>query len=216
MATDQLALYNIALAAVGERSIASLTEGREPRRLLDEIWNRGAGAIEYFLEQGYWNFAIRTVQIDRSTSVSTSFGFTYVFDIPTDYIRLVQLSAGEYFDDPLVRYEPEQAFIYADVDPIYMRYISDDASFGNDLTLWPETFTLWAGHWLATQIGARFLNDADYKELQLKTKRYLIDARSKDAAQEPPRWPPLSSWARARFGRSTGRRDRGSRGQLIG
>ncbi|HET99682.1 MAG TPA: hypothetical protein ENH89_04810, partial [Aurantimonas coralicida] len=68
MATDQLALYNIALAAVGERSIASLTEGREPRRLLDEIWNRGAGAIEYFLEQGYWNFAIRTVQIDRSTS----------------------------------------------------------------------------------------------------------------------------------------------------
>ena len=52
MAMNLLALYNIALFAIGERAIASLTESREPRRLLDEVWSRGVGATTACLEQG--------------------------------------------------------------------------------------------------------------------------------------------------------------------
>lgn len=216
MSTDRLALYNIALAALGDRSLDSLTEDREPRRLLDEIYTRGQGAVKFFLEQGLWNHAIRTSQIDNSPSVSTSFGFAYAFDFPTDFVRLVQISADEYFDDPLIRYEVEPNFIYADVTPIFLRYVSDHADYGNDLSLWPETFTLWAGHWLATQLGPRLINDKDLQLLEKRTKRLLADARSKDAQQEPPRFPPISSWARARYGRYSGRRDRGSLNQLLG
>lgn len=214
--TTRLALYKIALRAVGERTIASLNENREPRRLLDEVWN--AGAVRYFLEQGLWNHAIRTSQIDSSSSVSTAFGYSFAFDLPSDFVRLVQISAGEYFDLPLVRYEIETAFIYADVDPIYVRYVSNHGDFGSDLSLWPESFTLWAGYWLATQIAPALKNDIDMEVLEKRTKKLLIDARSKDAQQEPPRWPPLSSWANARFGRAgtAGRRDGGSRSRLTG
>lgn len=215
MATDRLALYNIALFAVGERALASLTETREPRRLLDEVYTRGAGAVEFFLEQGLWNHAIRAVQIDKSTSVTPSFGLANAFDLPTDFIRLVQISSGEYFSSPLMQYEIEAAFIYADIDPIYLRYVSDSNDFGNDLSLWPETFTLWGGTWLGLQIAPVLLNDKDLEALEKRTRRLLNDARSKDAMQEPPRFPPLGSWSRARFGHRR-RRDRGSRSQLIG
>lgn len=216
MATDRLALYNIACFALGETRLANLNEEREPRRLLDEVWTRGAGAIRYWLEQGLWNHAIRTVQTDASTSVSPTFGLTYAFDKPSDFVRLVQLSASEYFSDPLTNYEIEANYFYAEVDPLYMRYVSDDGDFGNDLSLWPETFTLWGGTWMGLQIGKGLLNDKDYKDLKLDTKRLLIDARSKDAQQEPTRFPPYGSWVRARHGSRGGGRDRGSRSQLIG
>ncbi len=218
MATDKLSLYKSALTACGERSIAKLSEPREPRRLLDEVWNRGSGAVKYFLEQGLWNFAIRTSKLDSSSSVSTDFGYTFTFDMPSDYVRLVELSSGEYFTQPMTRFEIEQIYLFADVDPIYMRYISDDSSYGSDLSLWPETLTLWAGYWLATQIAPTLKNDIDMDKLERRERRYLADARSKDAQQEPTRWPPLSSWASARLNRigHGGRRDRGSRGSLIG
>lgn len=218
MATNQLALYNIALAAVGERALSSLTEAREPRRMLDEIWSRGDGAVKYFLEAGLWNFAMRAVQIDASTSVTPAFGFSYAFDIPTDFVRLAAISAGEYFTNPLTRYEFEGAYIYADVDPIYMRFVSDGADWGNDLAKWPETFTLWAGTWLGLQIAPRLINEVKLEALEKRTRRLLMDARSKDASQEPVRFAPLSSWARARYGKTGASdwRDRGSRSRLIG
>ncbi|KKM04208.1 hypothetical protein LCGC14_1766550 [marine sediment metagenome] len=218
MATDRLSLYKIALVACGERTIASLSEPREPRRLLDEVWNRGSGVVKYVLEQGLWNFAIRTSKLDSSSSISTSFGYTFTFEMPSDYVRLVELSSGEYFTQPMTRYEIEQASLYADVDPIYMRYISDNSSYGSDLSLWPETVSLWTGHWMGVQIAPALKNDLDMDRLERRTRRYLHDARSKDAQQDPTRWPPLSSWASARLNRigHGGRRDRGSRGSLIG
>ena len=166
----------------------------------DEVFNRGSGAIRYFLEQGYWNHAIRTSQIDSSPSVDPVFGFAFAFDLPSDYVRLVQIGTGENFTDPLIRYEIEAGFIHADIDPIFFRYVSDDADFGNDLSLWPESFTLWAGTWLGVQVAPTLKNDLDLKELRKEEKRLKIDARSKVAQALPPRWPPLSSWARARHG----------------
>ena len=59
-------------------------------------------------------------------------------------------------------------------------------------------------------------NDVDMTALEKRANKYLVDARSKDASQEPVRWPPLSSWAQARLGRSVGSRDRGLRNRLTG
>jgi hypothetical protein len=216
MSADKLALYNIALSAIGERSIATLSENREARRKLDEVWSRGQGAVRYFLEEGYWNHAIRAVQLDKSDSVTPSFGLANAFDKPTDFVRLVSITSDEHFAHPLLHFEIEAGFIYADIDPIYLRYISDDPDFGGDLSLWPETFLLWAGYYLATQIAPALKNDVNMDKLEERTRKYLIDARSKDAQQEPVRFPPLSSWANARLGNTGSRRDGGSRTRLIG
>lgn len=215
MAIDKLGLYNIAMLALRAQRLDSLTDDRPERYDLDEVYTRGKGALNYLLEQGQWNFAMRAVQIDRSTSVTPEFGFAYAFDKPTDFVRLNMISADEDFNKPLDFFEFEGDFIYTDVDPIYVRYVSDDGSWGADFGKWPDTFSLWAGHWLATQMGGRHVSNTELTELREETRKLRIDARSKDASQEPPRWPPLSSWASSRLGRSS-RRDRGRRGALIG
>jgi len=216
MATDRLGLYNVALAAIGERSLDSLTEEGEPRRELDAIWARGNGALRFFLEQGRWKFALRSQQLDASVTIDPAFGFTYAFELGTDFVHLDMLSADERFTEPLVHYEFEGGVIYCDVTPLYIRFISDDADYGADYAAWPETFTLWAGHWMATQLGPRIKSDVVMEALEKRAHRLLVDARSKDAVQSPTRFPPMGNWASARFDYRYSRRDRGNRGSLIG
>lgn len=214
MATSQEQLYNIGLLFVGERRLR-LGEDREPRRMLDEVWSRGNGAIKYFLEQGYWNFAMRAVKLDSSTSVTPEFGYSFAFQKPSDFVRLNMISGDERFNWPLTDFEPEGSYIYADVDPLYIRFVSDDTDWGADFSKWPETFTLWAGSWLGYQIVPTLKSEIDREALKKELRKLLVDARSKDASEEPPRFPPLSSWAQARYGRHY-RRDRGLRNKLIG
>lgn len=192
MATSQLGLYNIALFAVGERPLSSLTEDREPRRLLDEIWTRGGGGtVRYVLEQGLWNFATRAVQIDADSEFSPTFGFTNAFTLPEDMVRMIEISADDEFGDPLHYYDFEAHYIYASVDPIFLKYVSDHTSYGGDLSLWPETFTLYAGHWMATQLAPRLTNDVEIEALKMTTMELLVSARLKDASQDRRPWPPL-------------------------
>src|SRR5258708_823139 len=121
--TDKLSLYNGALTEfLGERKLANLTENREPRRVLDEIWD--GGALRYCLEQGLWNFAMRTIQLTYSPSVEPDFGFRYAFDKPTDWVRTAALCVDEFFRCPLLQYNDEAGFWFADIDTIYVRYIS--------------------------------------------------------------------------------------------
>ncbi len=216
MATDRLGLYNVALRALGERSLDSLTEDGEPRRELDALWSLGNGALRYFLEQGRWSFALRTQQIDSSASIDPSFGYQYAFEVPDDFVHLDMLSADEYFREPLVSFEREADVIYCDIDPIYIRFISDDTDYGADFSKWPETFTLWAGYWMATQIAPRLTAQINLERLEEKTNKLLIDARSKNAVQSPTRFPPMGTWMSARTNWRTGRRDRGKRNILIG
>lgn len=219
MTTSRLTLYNIALRASGERPIASLSEDVDARRILDEVWESGNGtsgnsAVRYCLEQGFWKHAIRSIQLDSDSSLSVSFGFTYVFTRPDDFVKLDMLSGDEQFSTPLQRYEFERDFIYADTDPLYMRFVSDHADFGGDLSLWPESFSLWVGTWMATQIAPRLKNDLDQDRLEKRALMLLKDARQKDGIIGPVRYPPLGNWASSRHGsRSTGR-DRGPRGTL--
>ena len=214
MSANALAIYNIAAAAIGERSLAT-GEANELSRALDEVWNRGNGAIRYCLEQGLWNHAIRTVQVDADEDTDPAFGLAYAFTVPDDFVRLVQISLDEHFSYPLNEYEHERGFWYADSSPLYVRYVSDDDAYGADMSLWPETFTLWVGYYLATQVAPRLKSDLDFERLEKRTKRALVDARSKDALQEPTRFPPSGSWVNARLG-GRGRQDRGSRTRLIG
>ena len=74
--TTQLFIYNEALGHLGERQLASLSEPREPRRVLDSYWSDVVG---FCLSQGLWKFARRTAQIDSSSSLTPQFGFNCVY-----------------------------------------------------------------------------------------------------------------------------------------
>ena len=213
--TDKLSLYNGALRAIGERELASLTENREPRRRLDAVW--AEGAVDFCLGIGQWKFAKRTQQLAPSTTVAPDFGYRLAYAIPDDHIRTCALCDDEYLQHPLLAYQMEQNYIYADVEPIYLSFVSDDASYGGDYSLWPEDFIRVVKLYLAQEIVWPITQNVEKKTaIEKDLKRAISDAKSSDAMEGPTVFPPMGSFAKARIGRGRARSDRGSRGRLTG
>lgn len=204
----RLQLYNNALMVCGDSSLASLTEAREPRRLLDDVYN--SNGIDYCLEQGQWWFAMRAVQIDYDPSITPDFGYQYAFTKPTDWINTSALCQDERFNVPLTRYNDERANWYADITPIYAKYISNDPTFGKDLSQWPASFAEYVATYFASRIIHKLSGD---KSSQRETifgppgqpskgllAGQLHRARGAAAQTQPTQWPAQGSWSRARQG----------------
>ncbi len=201
----QLSLYAGACLAMGTRRVLSLSESSEPRRELDAVWN--TGAVRTCLEEGLWNHALRTVQVDYDTGYTAPFGFSYRFDKPDDYVRTAELCQDEWFREPLLQIQDEANYWFCELQTIYVRYVSDGASYGLNFALWPETFTRYVEHYLALRTIKQITGaTADYELLKADTRRLKIDALSKDAMKEPAKFPPESAWNRARRGNSMTRR----------
>lgn len=214
MAITQLGLYNEALRLLGERKLLSLAENREPRRVLDDIWDNGA--INYCLEQGQWNFAMRAIQLDASTTVVPTFGYTFAFDKPSDWIRTAGVASDEFFNVPLTKMLEEVGFWFADIDPIYVRYVSNSVDYGNDLTRWPQTFAKYVAAFLADEASWGITSDDNIKKMvRMEMALRLTDARSKDAMSDPTQFLPQGSWTASRH-YGVAKRDRGNRNNLIG
>lgn len=200
---DKLSLYNGALRIVKERKLASLTENREPRRLLDDAWGDGSttGAVKYCLEMGQWTFATRTVQADYSPSVEPDFGYRYAFDQPDDMVRPAGLYSDPYCQVPLLQYSDERRYWFADLPTIFASYVSNGPDYGADLSLWPESFGKLVEAYLAKEIVGN-LTQGDTK-VQLAEKwweKAKLEARSLDAMNKPTRFMPQGSWTRSRHG----------------
>lgn len=215
--TDRLSLYNDALMLCGERFLASLTEEREPRRLLDQVW--GSGAVNSCLEEAQWFFAMRTIQIDYDPGIQPSFGYNRGFVKPVDWLETSSVCSDEFFRNPLTRYTDESGYWYAELDTIYVRYISNDLAYGNNLSLWPDSFRLFVVAYLASEIIVKITNSEDkYAQMvALKDKR-LKHAKNRAAMALPTSFPAQGSWTRSRM-RYGGNRDggnSGNSGNLIG
>lgn len=213
--TTKLSLFNGALMLCGERFLSSLTEEREPRRLLDRAWDDGAW-VKACLEQGQWNFAMRTVQIDYETSIEPQFGYRRAFTKPSDWVITSGLCSDEFFRAPLTQYRDEAGYWYADLDTLYVRYVSNDASYGLDFNKWPESFREYVEEYLANKV-IRKITDSEEEEAKSdkRLKKKLLHAKSRAAMADPTSFPPPGSWVSAR-NRMAGGRDGGNRGSLIG
>lgn len=220
MAT-RLELYNGALLLCGERFLSALTEDREPRRLLDHVWD--ADGVRYCLEQGEWQFAMRTQQISQDPSIEPPFGYQYAFNKPTDWVATHAVCQDEFFNVPLTQYADEGDNWYAEIDPIYVKFVSDDADYGNDLAGWPQSFAEYVEAFLASKIVYKLNGNPKMVEFLFgkpgdprggELHRRLLIAKNKAAFTQPTRFPAESSWNSSRRGRSN--LDRGNRGSLLG
>lgn len=209
----QLSIYNGALNIIGERKLASLTEDREARYKLDDIWDNDL--VDRVLQMGQWNFAARTIELTASPSITPSFGYQFGFDKPTDFIRTMAVAYDEYFKLPLTLYQDEASWWFADVETIYVRYVSNDIQYGNDFSLWPFNFTEMVEHYIAYKVAPRLTGlDFDSDMLLAKWKMMLRDAKATDAMESPAEFLPQGSWSRSRQGFRSG--ERGRRDKLIG
>lgn len=205
--TDRLALYNDALRECGQRKLASLTEDTPPRYYLDDVWD--GGAVDHCLQQGLWNFAIRTVKFDFEPSIQPEFGYAHAFAKPDDFIRLVQIGSNGEFNPPLNAYEDERGYWWSHVDELFVRYVSNEETYGGDLSLWTPAFGKFVALYLACEIAPQLTaSKPDREKLERRLRLARLDARSLDALEEPTRFPPEGSWKGARHGwRGSWRRD---------
>lgn len=215
MSTDRLRIYNGALIICGERTLANLTENREGRYLLDEVWNDNG--VRYCLEQGQWKFAMRSSQLVYNPSLSPDFGFKRGFTKPTDWVATSAVCSDEFFKTPLLEYVDEVGFWFSDLDTIYVRYVSDHVAFGGDLAKWTSTFTDYVKSYFASRIVFKISKDTQARNDVFKlAKHNLMVAKNKDAMAGPAKFPPQGNWVQSRFGRIN-QNDGGNRsGNLIG
>ncbi len=194
----KLLVYNNALLMLGERPIASLTEARESRRVLDAIWDHNS--YDTWLEKSDWNFAMRSASIAKDAAFVSSWGPDNAFQNPTDMARLSGIYTDEAMKVPLRDYLDEGLYWFADsVDTIYVQYVSNDASYGGDLCLWPQSFAEYVAAFLALKAAPTLKNDVDAESLKRQMKSYLNDAKSKDGLRSPSKPLPQGSWTRSRL-----------------
>lgn len=200
MAVDpsvRLAVYNDALILSGERSLTSLSENREPRRMIDALWD---GALKFCLEQGQWNFAIRAVQLDYSPSVEPPFGYIRAFDKPDDWVRTCSVATDPYFNNAILDYTDEVGYWFCNHDVIYIRYVSNDDDYGYNASAWPETYRSFIAGYIAKKISPRLKNDSDAQVVAAEYKDRRSDALTKDALQDPVKRVPAGQFVSARRG----------------
>lgn len=197
---DQLDLYQRALLHLGERALASLTEAVPARRYLDGIWNSGAATLAS-LENGQWNFATRPAAFTYSPSVEPAFGYSRAFNKPTDWVRTTAVSYDGYFENRLERYLDAAGFWFADLDTIYVKYVSKDAAYGLNIALWPESFINAHALYLAQMVCIRITGDkAKKEEMDIAYRLACEHADAIDGTNKPTILLPSGTWLGARRG----------------
>lgn len=200
--TSRLTIYQGALRLLGERLLASLTENREPRRMLDASWDDNV--VDRALEAGDWLFATRSMMYDYSPSVEPEFGFRRAFNKPTDWKRTSALASDEYFQNPLTdrQYNDEVGYWWADPDTIYVKYVSNDSAYGGDMSRWPQSFVKYVEALMAADIAMPLTqNESKWKNMLKISEMALVDAMSKNAMASGAKFPPRSGWVTARSSR---------------
>lgn len=208
MAYTQLQIYNNALTNyLGEGALESLSEQRGPRYLLDGVWSEDP--IKYCLEQGQWQFATRTVKLEADPSIDPEFGYRFGFPHPDDYCRTVAISNDEYFTEPYTRFADERKIFYAEIDVLYLKFVSDDDTYGRDYANWSPSFFEFISCYHAWKIVNRVTGSKTTRaELQAELEKMKSDAQAKDGSNRPTSFPSRGAWAAARHGRNYFNRER--------
>ena len=219
-ATTRLKIYNGAILLCGDQGLATLTEDREPRYLLDEVWNDNG--VRWCLEQAQWHFAMRSSRFDYNPDVAPDWGFPRAFTKPVDWVETSGVFQDEFMRAPLLQYADEIMYWWANLDQIFVRYVSDDENYGMNLANWPATFIDMVKAYFASRIirklpgGADKIDDICHPKTGVLAKATLI-AKNKSAMTQPATFPSRGTWAAARHrGGSRTRWDGGNPNSLYG
>jgi hypothetical protein len=184
---SQLSIYQGALRLLGPHELAALTDDRPERYQLDNAWT---DAVAYMLLQGLWNFAIRTITVTESGTPIA--GWDYAFTKPSDYVRTVGISWEPTFREGFEDYQDEGGKWYANVDTLYVRHVSNHASYGLNIAGWPLSFTKALEAYLAFEAGLGVSGDKSnrndlYQLFEKRLKRAkIIDAFDESVKTSPP------------------------------
>lgn len=205
--TTKLQLYKRAALHLKQTPPSSLTEDIECRRIFDVHYD---DVLKWFLENGFWTSAMRTMEITENTDITPGFGYSHVHDFPADYVRKHTISLSEFMDPPLdnsfggTGYLIENNQIWTDSTPIYMRYVSNDSLYGTNLDRWTDKMAEAFSLELAVRSAGK-LTGSEEKHEKLKEQGLMAlgVANVHDSLEQPTQMGRQGRWVGNRFGRRT-------------
>lgn len=193
---DKLEIYNGALSLLGGAQLATLSDNRPERLRLDAVWDN---AVAYMLQRGMWNFALRTEQFNAAGDPPIP-GWAYTHPQPSDYVRTVGISFEPTFRQGFEDYQDEHGCWYANVDTLYVKYISNDDDYGLNIDEWPQSFAVALEAYLAFRTGLPISGDkSNRNDLYQLFKTLLNEAKTLDAVNESVKSPPAGRLVRTRL-----------------
>lgn len=192
---SKLSIYKGALRLLGPHELAALTDDRPERYQLDDAWD---DAVAYLLLQGLWNFAMVTDELSGGASAVP--GWDYAFTKPADYVRTAGISSEPTFSVGFEDYRDEGPRLYANVDTLYLRYVSNDAGHGLLISSWPLSFTKALEAYLAFETGLPVSGDkSNRNDLYTLFEKRLKRAKIIDAFDESVKPSPAGRLVRSRL-----------------
>lgn len=195
---DRLEIYRGALRLLGDARLSALDEPNKNRYMLDDVWTP---AVNYMLEQASWNFAQRGVEILADTDFEPLYGFKYSYRKPTDWVRTTSICDNPDYNPGFEAFQDDGDFWFANIDRMYIRYVSNLPSYGWNLGAWRQHFAKTLEAYMAFESGLPISNDKSNRNdlYQLFEKR-LKNAKAKDAVDEGMSRPPVGRLVQSRFG----------------
>jgi len=184
----------LALIRMGGPPITSLDDGSKIANTFKAIWDT---VVDIVLRDHPWNFAIARSNMTLLAETPT-WGFTYVFQLPTDCLRILGIGDSDNVDiNPLLVYKIEGQKLYTDESAVYLKYVQRITSIG--------TFDARFASALASRLAmetAIYLTQKPEVKSQMQ-KEYFLElsgARGIDAQEDTPQEVVISGdWEDSRL-----------------
>ena len=183
---DKTGIANLALSNLGEARIQNLTDNNSRARAcnarLDDV-------ITTVLRMHIWNSALQRSEL---TSIGTPlFGWNYTFQLPADYIRVVEVS-------PISRFIVEKKNILSNEKTLKLLYVGVPTDINNLDSLLMEAIAMK----LALEIAETLTSKQGLKqEMMQKYVIALQEARAANSHDKTPEHRERSSFLDAKRGR---------------
>lgn len=192
MATSAIQVCSNALLLLGQASINSFDEDKT--QLTPNLWDT---CRQSTLRLGQWACARKRVTLSP-LATKPGFGWTYLFQLPSDLLRTISIGErGEFFD-----YEIDNGQLLADEATIKLRYVYDNLNPASWDALLVEATTLHMAWLLAYAItGSSTKADA----LGTQFSAFLKMARGVNHSETPGETMGDSPLLTSRFNGGNGR-----------
>lgn len=202
---SQTEICNRALTKLGAQRILTITDNVKAARELNSMWDTVRDAE---LRRNVWNFAVTRTTL-AALADAPPFGFEFQYQLPADFIRLIQVGETHYVPNlvdyrtlPDAPYQVENSddgarVLLTDYDaPLKIRYVKRV----EDTQQWDALFVEAFACRLAFECCEAITQSTSKKESAWQEYRQAMrDARLVDAIDNPPQGLFDDSWLMSRL-----------------
>jgi len=184
---NETGIANAALTLLGAERIAVITEDTENARKVLAIKDTVRKAV---LRKAFWKFALVEIALARKTEVPVLDGYTSIFQLPPDYIRMKTTSLPEG-----TGYRIKGRRVYCNAVTLSIEYVADIV----DPNEWDAGFTEAYIMALAEGLAYSITTNATMADgVSKKARLALNEGRSVNSQEDTPEKPRQGSWIRSR------------------